>query len=356
MSRPIQVLIDPAAIAHNYHRMKALAPSSKVYAVTKANGYGHGLERVAAALPDADGFALLEFDRAVALREAGVAQPILLLEGVFSAGELLLASQHALTVAVHEEQALQWLETLALPRPLDIYLKLNTGMNRLGFVAETAPAVVARLQACANVASVTLMTHFATADNPEQGITSQLARFDAVAGGLGLPMTLANSAATFDFPQVHRDWVRPGVALYGATPFAHRSAASLGLVAAMSLESEIIGVQCLKAGDSVGYGAAFTAAGPMRVGIVACGYADGYPRHAPTGTPVLVGGVRTRLLGRVSMDMLAVDLSGLPEARTGSPVELWGKRLPIDEVATAAGTIGYELMCAVAPRVPVRTL
>ncbi|AOY01833.1 alanine racemase [Jeongeupia sp. USM3] len=356
MSRPLQVLIDPAAIAHNYRRMKSLAPASKVYAVTKANGYGHGLERVVAALPDADGFALLEFGRAVALREAGVTRPILMLEGVFSADELLLASRHGLSVAVHEERSLHWLETLALPKPLDIYLKLNTGMNRLGFVAETAPAVAARLRACANVAGITLMTHFASADDPGRGIASQLARFDAAAEGLGLPMTLANSAATFDFPQVHRDWVRPGVALYGATPFAHRSAASLGLIAAMSLQSEIIGVQALEAGDTVGYGAAFTAPGPMRVGIVACGYADGYPRHAPTGTPVLVGGVRTRLLGRVSMDMLAVDLSGLPQAQIGTPVELWGKDLPIDEVATAAGTIGYELMCAVAPRVPARTL
>ncbi|WP_432721529.1 alanine racemase [Jeongeupia wiesaeckerbachi] len=356
MSRPIQVLIDPAAIAHNYRRMKALAPKAKVYAVTKADGYGHGLARVVAALPEADGFALLEVDWAIGLREAGVTQPILLLEGVFSADEMRLASHHALTVAVHEERALAWLETLVLPKPLDVYVKLNTGMNRLGFVADTAAAVVARLQACANVASITLMTHFATADDPDRGIAMQLARFDAAVAGLDLPMTLANSAATFDFPDVHRDWVRPGVALYGATPFAHRSAASLGLIAAMSLQSEIIGVQMLQAGDAVGYAAAFTAPEPMRIGIVACGYADGYPRHAPTGTPILVGGVRTRLLGRVSMDMLAVDLSDVPQAQIGTPVELWGKGLPIDEVAAAAGTIGYELMCAIAPRVQVKTL
>ncbi|MBM3115199.1 alanine racemase [Jeongeupia naejangsanensis] len=356
MSRPIQVLIDSAAIAHNYRRIKALAPNAKVYAVAKANGYGHGLERVAAAVPDADGFALVEFNWAVALRETGVTQPILLLEGVFSADEMAGASRHALTVAVHEERALVWLETLTLPRPVDIYVKLNTGMNRLGFAAEAAGAVVARLKACPNVGSITLMTHFATADDPERGIAKPLARFDTAAAGLGLPMTLANSAAIFDFPEVHRDWVRPGIALYGATPFAHRSAASLGLVAAMSLQSEIIGVQTLQAGDAVGYAAAFTASGPMRIGVIACGYADGYPRHAPTGTPVLVGGVRTRLLGRVSMDMLAVDLSDLPQAQIGTPVELWGKNLPIDEVANAAGTIGYELMCAVALRVPVRTL
>ncbi|BCL74601.1 alanine racemase [Jeongeupia sp. HS-3] len=356
MSRPIQVLINPAAIAGNYQRIKALAPQSRAYAVVKANGYGHGLERVVTALPDADGFALLEFGRAIALREAGVRQPILMLEGVFSPDELLLASQHDLTVAVHEERALVWLETRSLPKPVHIYLKLNTGMNRLGFVAETAPAVVARLRACANVASITLMTHFATADDPERGIASQLARFDAAAEGLGLPMTLANSAATFDYPEVHRDWVRPGVALYGASPFAHRSAASLGLVAAMTLKSEIIGVQTIHPGDSVGYGATFSATETMRIGIVACGYADGYPRHAPTGTPVIVAGERTRLLGRVSMDMLAVDLSHLSQAQIGSPVELWGKSLPIDEVAAMADTIGYELMCAVAARVPVKTI
>ncbi|WP_035055084.1 alanine racemase [Andreprevotia chitinilytica] len=355
MTRPILATIHLDAIRHNYAVIKARAAGSKAFAVVKANGYGHGLLRCAAALPDADGFATLEFDGAVKLREEGIRQPILLLEGVFDQVELAEAARQDFWIAVHNAEALAWLEQTKLAKPVYVFLKLNTGMNRLGFPAEQAPELVARLKACPNVAGITLMAHFACADEPAKGITNQLNRFETATAGLNLPVSLANSAATFDYPTTHRDWVRNGIALYGSSPFGlSKTAATLGLKAAMTLSSAIIGIQMLQPGDSVGYGAMFTADKAMRIGIVACGYADGYPRHAPNGTPVLVAGQRSRLLGRISMDMLAVDLTDIPQAQLGSDVELWGQALSIDEVAAAAGTIGYELMCAVAPRAHIR--
>ncbi|KPC53918.1 Alanine racemase, catabolic [Amantichitinum ursilacus] len=352
MTRPIQALIHSAALQHNYQLTRQLAPASKTFAVVKANAYGHGLQRAAQALYNADGFGILEFDRAVALRDWGYAQPILLLEGVFSQAELIAAAQHDFSVAIHQPMHLQWLENAKLARPLNIFLKLNTGMNRLGFPAAQAREIAARLQRCANVASVTVMQHFATADEPEKGIAKQMASFNAATQGLDLPQSLANSAATFAWPETHRQWNRPGIVLYGSSPFAQRSAHDLGLRAAMTLQSELIAIQQLQPGDQVGYGATFTADRAMRIGVVACGYADGYPRVAPTGTPLVVDGVATRLVGRVSMDMLTVDLTAVPDAHIGSKVELWGQHQPIDAVATAAGTLGYELMCAVTTRVP----
>ncbi|UXY14980.1 alanine racemase [Chitiniphilus purpureus] len=355
MSRPLELVIHEAAIRHNYRLAKSLAPQCLAFAVVKANAYGHGLTRVAQALAEADGFAILEIEGALALRRMGLTQPILLLEGVFSEAELALAAHHDLWLVLHEDRALAWLESMRLARPVQVFLKLNSGMNRLGFPAAQAPALAARLRRCANVAGVTVMTHFATADEPERGIAAQAARFDAAVDGLGLPVSLANSAALIDYPAARRGWVRPGIILYGSSPFAHRTAAALGLQPAMTLRSRVIGVQQLQPGDTVGYGATFAATAPMMVGIVACGYADGYPRHAPTGTPVLVDGMPSYLVGRVSMDMLAVDLTAVPQAGVGTPVELWGAGLAIDAVAAAAGTIGYELMCAIAPRVPVLT-
>jgi alanine racemase len=283
-------------------------------------------------------------------------QPILLLEGVFSAAELNDCAAYDLSIAVHSALHIEWLEQAQLVRPISIFLKLNTGMNRLGFPAESAPQCSKRLRQCQNVADVTLMTHFATADEPELGIDAQWQRFRAATADLNLPISTANSAAIFAFPEVQGDWVRPGVALYGSSPFAAKTAQSLGLQAVMSLVSQVIAVQTLSAGDTVGYGATFTAEHAMRIGIVACGYADGYPRHAPTGTPIWVAGQRTRLLGRVSMDMLCIDLTPWPHLDIGSCVELWGEHLPIDEVASAAGTISYELMCALTARVPVRNV
>lgn len=353
MTRPILATIHSSALQHNYQQVKNRTPNSRAFAVIKANAYGHGLLRVAQALNNADGYALLEMEQAILLRSQGFEQPILLLEGVFSAEQLKLCAQYRLSIAIHDVLHLAWLQQTLLERPLHIYLKLNTGMNRLGFAAEQAPELVQKLQSIANVASVSLMMHFATADEADKGIDWQLTRFRRATEGLNLPVTLANSAALIDHPEIAGDWVRPGLMLYGASPFVERSAADLGLQAAMSLTSSIIGTQTLAVGDRVGYGATFCAEKPMRIGIVACGYADGYPRHAPTGTPVWVHGQRSRLVGRISMDMLAIDLSGIDHATLGSPVELWGKHLSIDEVANAAGTISYELMCAIAQRVPV---
>jgi alanine racemase len=353
MSRPIQALIHSAALVHNYQVIKQTAPTAKAFAVIKANAYGHGVERVVNALQMADGFAILEFPAALALRAAGVQQPILLLEGVFSIAELEQCAMQKIMLAIHEPRHLAWLRDAQLVAPVDVFLKLNTGMNRLGFAAEDATQFLAQLRALPNVASVTLMTHFATADEPEKGIAQQWARFQAQTQGLDCSRSLANSAAIFAYPEVHADWVRPGIALYGSSPFSHRSAQELNLQPAMSLRSQIIATQQLQVGDTVGYGASFSADRPMKIGVVACGYADGYPRHAPTGTPIMVAGQLTRLLGRVSMDMLCVDLTELAEGEIGSPVELWGQSLSIDLVAKAAGTISYELMCAIAPRVNI---
>jgi alanine racemase len=360
MPRPISATIDLAAVAANYALAKARTPRARAFATIKADGYGHGLERVARALAGADGFAVCEVEAAIALRERSGERPVLLLEGFFDERDLLDCARVRVTAVIHDAAQIGMLERSRLERPLDVFVKMNSGMNRLGFAPAHYVGAVERLRGCAGVGTITLMTHFACADEAE-GIAAQLEVFDAHAaaldrGGARLPRSLANSAAILRYPQSHADWVRPGVMLYGVSPFAEASARALGLVPAMHLRSALIGVQRLAAGARVGYAGTFTAPRPMRIGIVACGYADGYPRHAPTGTPVLVDGVRTRTLGRVSMDMLAVDLEPVPQAGVGSPVTLWGDGLPAEEVAAAAGTIAYELLCALAPRVPVREL
>lgn len=356
-SRPIGARISPAAMLHNYRLAKRHAPKAKAWAVIKADAYGHGQWRAVEALRgEADGFALLECENAIALREAGVTQPILLLEGVFSAHDVRAVIEHKLTTVIH---CLEQLELLVgagrFATPVEVCLKLNTGMNRLGFTAPTLCKAWQILSQWPQV-KVTLMTHFAEADG-ERGVEWQLERFRNLAGDWRGPLSLANSAAILRHPAAHGDWVRPGIILYGASPFVDQSAVELGLQPAMALESRIIAVQELVAGDRVGYGGTFTADRPMRIGVVACGYADGYPRHAPTGTPIAVMGCRTRTLGRVSMDMLACDLSEIPGAGIGAPVTLWGRgvagEVPADEVAAAAGTIAYELFCALAARVPV---
>ncbi|PKO88384.1 MAG: alanine racemase [Betaproteobacteria bacterium HGW-Betaproteobacteria-12] len=357
VSRPIRVHVAPAAIRDNYRLVKRLAPAAKAWAVIKADAYGHGQWRAVAALRDeADGFAVLECENAVALRQGGVTQPILLLEGIFSPADVAAVVEHRLTTVVHCHEQLDWLlRGSRHDTPLSLCLKLNTGMNRLGFTAATLPLARELLRRMPQ-AEITLMTHFAEADG-ESGVDWQLERFRALAGDWRGPCSLANSAAILRHPQTHADWVRPGIMLYGASPFADQSAADFGLRPAMALDSQIIGVQEVAAGERVGYGGVFTAPRPMRIGIVACGYADGYPRQAPNGTPLAVAGRRTGTLGRVSMDMLACDLSDIPAAGIGAPVTLWGDgtggSVPADEVAAAAGTIAYELFCAVAPRVPV---
>lgn len=350
--RPLTATIDSAALAHNLSVVRTHAAGARVLAVVKANAYGHGLERAARALADADGLGLIEIDPAVRLRETGYAKRLVLLEGLFEPRELAAATRCDLSIVVHCEEQLQMLDAAPANARFDVLLKLNTGMNRLGFAAAQAGPALARLRDHRAVRAVTLMTHFATADEA-RGVTWQFESFSALAANQELPRTLANSAALLRYPQTHVDWVRPGIMLYGCSPFADAPASQFGLRPVMTLASRILAVQELKAGDSVGYGSTFVAATAMRIGVVACGYADGYPRHAPTGTPLLVAGQRTRTVGRVAMDLLCCDLSGLPAAGAGDPVVLWGEGIPADEVAAAAGTVSYELLCALAPRVPV---
>jgi len=348
--RPIRARIDSAALRHNLEAAKRCAPRSRTWAVVKANAYGHGLARAAKALGAADGLALIELDAALELRRAGEGRAILLLQGFYSPQEIGPIAAHGLAVVVHDLEQVAMLEKARPPKKLSVYAKLNTGMNRLGFAEKDFGGALERLRALA--AEITLMTHFADADG-RRGVKWQADRFNTVTREMKFPRSLANSAAILRFPETHADWVRPGIVLYGCSPFPDESAEKLGLRPAMTLSSELIAIRSLSAGDSVGYGCTFTADGPMRIGIVACGYADGYPRHAPTGTPILVCGKRTRTVGRVAMDMLFADLTGIPEAAIGSPVTLWGEGLSADEVAASAGTVSYELLCALSPRVPI---
>lgn len=356
-SRPIRARIDGAALRHNHAIVRRQARQSKVWAVVKANAYGHGLWRVVEALRhEADGFAVLEPETGVALREAGITQPILLLEGIFTARDVRLLLEHRLTAVLHCSQQLAMLQAAAPSEaPLALYIKLNSGMNRLGFAADELASLRQALTQWPQ-AQITYMTHFADADG-ERGVHWQMERFRALLAGWQGPISLANSAAILRHPAAQGDWVRPGIMLYGASPFADQAASDFDLRPVMTLESRLIGVQQIAVGESVGYGGLFTAERPTRVGIVACGYADGYPRHAPTGTPIAVCGQLTRTLGRVSMDMLACDISDIAEAGIGAPVTLWGQGqggcVAADAVAAAAETIAYELFCSLAPRVPV---
>jgi alanine racemase len=358
MPRPIRAAISASALAHNFAIARRHAGAAKVWAVLKANAYGHGLERAARALAAADGFAVLDFQEAARLRALGVQKPVLMLEGVFDPGDVELLQRHSLVPVVHAEAQIEMLRTVAAGAKIDCYLKANTGMNRLGFDAAGLRAAYEALRALPQVGAVTLMTHFADADGAA-GIAGQLAVFDKMIKPLGpAPRSLANSAALLRFPrETAGDWVRPGIMLYGCSPFSERSAESLGLKPVMTLSSKIIAVQRLKRGERVGYGFSYEATGALTIGIVACGYADGYPRHAPSGTPVLVNGERAPTVGRVSMDMIAVDLTQLQHGQVaagiGTPVTLWGEGLSADEVGAAAGTLSYELFTKLTGRVPV---
>lgn len=353
MSRPIQAHINLDALQHNLHRARRLS-SARIMAVIKADAYGHGLLRSAEALSDAEGFALLDLTDAVSLREAGFKQTILLLEGFFAAAELPLMAEYEIASVIHSPHQIDMLDAYPRRAALDVWLKINTGMNRLGFAPHELQAAMEKLKAHSAVRDITLMTHFSHADEAT-GIAAQLEKFNQMTATYRLPRSLANSAALLRYPASHADWVRPGIMLYGASPFAETSAQQLGLQSVMSLHSKIIAVRELNKGESISYGGLFSAAYPMRVGVVACGYADGYPRHAPSGTPILVEGQRTRILGRITMDMLCVDLTALPAVVVGSRVTLWGAGLPVEEIAHAAGTISYDLLCAITKRVPVVT-
>jgi alanine racemase len=351
MPRPIQAHIDLSALEHNLNVARRMS-GARVMAVIKAAAYGHGLLRTAEALNSAEGFALLDVQEAVRLREAGFRQKILLLEGFFTADDLPLLAAYELDTVIHSQHQIGMLDAYPRRGSLSVWLKVNSGMNRLGILPQEVAAVMEKLKSHPAVREVTLMTHFSHADE-EEGVALQLERFNTLAAPYRAARSLANSAALLRYPATHGDWVRPGIMLYGVSPFAGQGAVQFGLRPAMTLSSEIISVREIRAGEHVGYSGQFRAESSTRIGVVACGYADGYPRHAPTGTPVLVQGQRTRTLGRVSMDMLSVDLTALPEAAIGSPVTLWGKGLPVEEVAHAAGTISYELLCALTVRVPV---
>lgn len=352
LTRPTVARIDRDALAHNLAVAQRLAGPARVLAVAKADAYGHGLDRLWPALRQAPGIAVLELDAAVRLRGLGYGGRLVLLEGFFEPDELDVIAQHGLEPVIHDEAQVAMLAGFRPTKPLSVLLKFNSGMNRLGFRADAFPQVLERLAGDARIGTITLMTHLAGADTGH-GVDEQLARFAAVAAPTGRPVSIANSAALVRRADARGDWVRPGIMLFGGSPFADTSAAALGLRPVMTLRSRIIGVQVLAPGDAVGYGATFVADRTMRVGVVACGYADGYPRHAPTGTPIAVAGVLTRTLGRVSMDMLCVDLEPVPGAGVGSEVELWGQGVAVDDVAAAAGTIGYELLCGLARRVRV---
>jgi alanine racemase len=374
MPRPILATIHPEGLRHNLGRARQAAPDARVWAIVKANAYGHGIERAFEGLRGADGFGLLDLDEAKRVRALGWRGPILLLEGVFELRDLELCSRLDLWHTVHCDEQVDMLATHKTNVPHRVFLKMNSGMNRLGFTPQRYRSAWTRLNALPQVDEISLMTHFSDADGAT-GVAAQMATFASVTRDLPGERTVSNSAATLRFPisaaqasahpdtLVASDWVRPGIAMYGSSPdHPEHNAAHWGLQPGMTLSAKIIATQDLQTGDNVGYGSSFTATQPMRIGVVACGYADGYPRICPTGTPVLVNGVRTRTVGRVSMDMITVDLDPLTKAGVpagfGSEVTLWGRAangtvLCIDEVAACAGTVGYELMCGLAQRVPV---
>jgi alanine racemase len=352
--RPNQALVDLAALRHNLALARALAPRSQVMAVVKANAYGHGAVPVAQALePLVDALAVACIEEALQLRDAGIQGPILLLQGAFSADEIALAGDQQLWLTVDNERHLEWLEQASPASPVRTWLKIDTGMHRLGMAPDLVDSTLRRLQRCANVADgIVLCTHFASADNLASGQTrEQLATFTNACGNIEAPRSAANSAGLLGWPDSHLDWVRPGYMLYGNSPFERSHPNCAGLKPVMTLESAIISLRDVAAGEAVGYGASWVAQRPSRIATVTVGYGDGYPRKAANGTPVLIRGQRAPLAGRVSMDMITVDVTDLPQASLGDRVILWGPELPATEIARHADTIGYELTT----RMPLRT-
>ncbi len=358
MPRPILATIDTAALRHNLAIARRHAGARFLWAVVKANAYGHGLERALRGFAGADGLALLDLDEAARARAAGWDKPILLLEGVFSFADLQVVDELRLATVVHHPAQIAMLTAFRPRAPIEVYVKVNTGMNRLGFAPADTSGVIEKLSALPGVRIASLMTHFANAEreDPDAGpaaVAEQLNVFDGACSGWRGARSLANSAALLLHPRVGGDSVRPGIALYGATPMAGRPAASFGLQSAMSLCAQVLTVRQIAVGQFLGYGSRWRAARPSRIGVLACGYADGYPRRAPDGTPVWIAGKRVPLVGRVSMDMITVDLTDAPQVDVGTEAELWGRQVSVDEVAEGCGTIGYELLCALAQRVPV---
>jgi alanine racemase len=346
------VTIDHAALRFNLNRVRQTAANSAIWAVIKAGAYGHDMERVAHTLSDADGFAVARLDEALRLRAAGITKPILILDGIHSTEELRRASKANLEIVLHHASQLEILSSVKLESPISVWLKIDTGMHRLGFSAEEFDGVLQQLQQIEGVNKIGLMTHLANADDQSDPTTEQqLNRFDQLVAGKTLPLSAANSAGILGFPDSHYDWVRPGIMLYGASPFLGSTGPELGLKPVMTLRSSLISVKQLKKGDRVGYSGTFETPEDMPVGVVGIGYGDGYPRHAKTGTPLLVNGQPLPLIGRVSMDMITVDLRQQPNAQVGDPVILWGEGLPAEEIAEASDTIAYQLFCGIAKRV-----
>ena len=351
MSRPARVVINLSALRHNFSRIRTLAPDSKIMAIVKADAYGHGIARIAQSLENADAFGVACLEEARELRQAKIQQRIILLEGPYAKEELSEIGELNLDIVVHDISQVEMLDHCQLNRAIDVWLKIDTGMHRLGFSPELVNDVISRLQQTNSVKDIRLMTHLASAnDRDNQMTTEQIKCFNQFAEIQNVEKTIANSAGIMAFPDTHVDWVRPGIMLYGVSPFSDSQGPQQGLQPVMTLQSELITVKQLKAGEPVGYGATWRCPEDMLVGVVAAGYGDGYPRHAKSGTPVLVNGKRAELIGRASMDMLTVDLRSQTQAKTGDPVVLWGEGLPVEEIARHADTIPYEVLCAVHKR------
>jgi alanine racemase len=354
MSRPARALISTAALRHNLSRVRQLAPAARVMAVIKANAYGHGTAGAISALGDAASFGVASLEEALAVRALlPSAQPLCLLEGFFNSDELATVAGEGLQVVIHHVSQLEQLEAFRGSGSIAAWVKVDTGMHRLGFPPKALPEILSRMRACERTQLLGLMSHLADADVSDSKPTRrQIDQFNGLLATTGLVGSLANSAGIVAWPESHHDWVRPGIMLYGASPVSGKSAEELDLQPVMQAESALIAINEHRRGDAVGYGGTFVCPEDMRVGVVAFGYGDGYPRHARGGTPVIVRDQRVPLIGRVSMDMITVDLRSLPEASVGDRVILWGSKLPVDEIAQQAGTIAYELLCRVSERVP----
>ena len=356
MTRPILAKIFPSAIAHNLNILKNKANTAKLFAVLKANAYGHDIKNIYSGLTNADGIAVLDLEEAVLARQLGWQKPLLLLEGFFEFSDLHIVAEYNLITSIHSEYQIKLLDEWHAKfnhhnKKIDVFLKCNTGMNRLGFCVHEYHKTYLEIKQKAWLSQITHMTHYAKAD-VKNGIQQQIEIFNSIVDKLPEARSTSNSAAILWHKQAHYDWVRAGISLYGASPSGiYQHIKDTELKPAMHLHSKIIGIQNIKCKQEVGYGGRFIADKDMKIGIVACGYADGYPRHAPDGTPIIVDNIKTKIVGKVSMDMITVDLDNIPQANIGSNVELWGENLHIDEVANYCDTIGYELMCAVAPRV-----
>ena len=365
MIRLIRALVDTAALRHNLGTIRAYAPRAKVMAVVKANAYGHGLVSTALALADADCFAVARLEEGIALRSAGVRAPILLLEGVFSAEQLAEAAHHRFELVVHDPLQIKLLEAHRGAERFIVWIKIDTGMNRLGFRPENFLGALERLRALTVPAlELRVMTHLARADELKETMTAlQLERFrtalagaDVAMGGKRLATSIGNSAAILGWPDAQGDWVRPGLALYGVSPFADETAYTHGLKPVMTLETTVLTVRDVKRGETVGYAGTWRAERDSTIAILAAGYGDGLSWHLANGTPVLIGGARYELVGRVSMDMIAVDVTGTQKIVTGNKAVVWGDGLPVEEIAIHAGTIPYELLCGVSQRVPIELI